>query len=322
MKISQTIAVLLILFVALFFSASGAHCAQAAAVGAEKESIEKNNAGKPDDVKTEAVNKKADEKNTSKKGEAKTDKKANEETKVLSQAEEEEAVRRKLADPKSPLLKMILIEGGCFEMGDFTGEGQEDERPVHKVCLSSYYLGEAEVTQELFTMIVGSNPSVIADMKSPVTDFTYTMLDVFLFRLNKLTKKKYRLPTEAEWEFAARERGKNIRWSGTNDEEKIGDYAWFSENSGGAVHNVRKKKPNALGFYDMTGNVYEIVQDNLDLDYYKRSPKIDPLQTRSSIYKVARGGAFTGSSENNRSTFRYYFEMDLKFGSIGFRLAL
>jgi len=308
MRLFHTAAAICLALTVLFSGFNAAYCATSKNSKTAKTNKEKDNpkADKPKKEKEEPI-KKSD---------------TSEEVKKEEPIDEDKYFRQAFTADQLPPIKMIFVEGGCFEMGDFSGEGYEDETPVHRVCLSSYYLSETEVTQELYAKVVGEDPAVVTGRYLPVNNFTWSMLDVFFFKLNKLTKKKYRLPTEAEWEYAARERGKKIRWSGTDDEDKIGDYAWFVNNSENTIHPVKTKKPNALGLYDMTGNVYEVTQDLLDLDYYKRSPRIDPLQIRNSIYRVARGGAYTGPSVNNRTTFRYYFEMDLLSSAVGIRLAL
>ncbi len=220
-----------------------------------------------------------------------------------------------------PPIKMVYVEGGCFDMGDFTGSGDEDERPVHKVCLSDYYIGEVEVTNGLWKSVMGFNFMEGADPKMPLTNISWNWVNRFIENLNNLVDGFYRLPTEAEWEYAARERGKNIRWSGTDNEDDIADYGWFAYNSDGKVHQGRQKRPNSLGIYDMTGNVWEWVEDNFDFDYYKNSVQEDPYGPDFSDWRTIRGGSVYDEAHKLRTTYRHGKETNLRSPLIGFRLA-
>ncbi len=220
-----------------------------------------------------------------------------------------------------PPIKMVYVEGGCFNMGDFTGEGDEDEHPVHKVCLSDYYIGEVEVTNGLWEHVMGMPFAEGLDPKMPLTGINWNWANRFIETLNDLVDGFYRMPTEAEWEYAARERGKKIRWSGTDMDEDIQDYAWFSYNSNYKVHYGRQKKPNALGIYDMTGNAWEWVEDNFDFDYYKNSEKEDPFGPEFSNWRTIRGGSVYDDPRKIRTTYRHAKEANLVSPVISFRLA-
>lgn len=218
-------------------------------------------------------------------------------------------------------IKMIYIKGGCFTMGDFTGEGDDDERPAHEVCVSPYYLAESVVTEKLWSAVMGAPPKDKYEPDKPVVSISFHWTMAFLEKLNKATKKHYRLPTEAEWEFAAREGGKKIRWSGTDDDSAIGDYAWFAENSNNEVQPVKTRKPNALGLYDMTGNVYQWTNDKFDFDYYQVSPRRDPRGADASLWRTIRGGSVYETSRKSRTTYRYGMEPPMFRPDIGIRLA-
>ncbi len=220
-----------------------------------------------------------------------------------------------------PPIKMIYVKGGCFQMGDFTGKGDDDEVPVHEVCLTDYYIGEIEVTNSLWEHVMGWSFAEDLDPKMPLSNISWSWANTFIANLNKLVDGFYRLPTEAEWEYAARERGKNIQWAGTNNDEYIGDYGWFSYNSDGKVHYGKQKKPNALGIYDMTGNVWEWVEDNFDFDYYKEGDQDDPYGPDFSNWRTVRGGSIYEGPHKVRTTYRYGQEPNLRNKVTGFRLA-
>ncbi len=242
-----------------------------------------------------------------------------EEREKLKKEEKKKVIAERRKD--LPPIKMVYVKGGCFDMGDFTGKGDDDEVPVHEVCLSDYYIGEVEVTNDLWEHVMGFPFDEKLDPKMPLRNITMGWVNNFIKNLNILTDGFYRLPTEAEWEYAARERGKNIRWSGTNNDENIGDYAWFLYNSDSKIHHVGTKKPNALGIYDMTGNVWEWVEDNFDFDYYKNSEKEDPYGPDFSVWRSIRGGSVFEEPYKLRNTYRYGQEPNLRSYVTGFRLA-
>ncbi len=222
---------------------------------------------------------------------------------------------------KSQLIPMVFVKGGCFKMGDQFGVGDDDEQPVHEVCLEDYYISETEVTQAQWEAVMGFNPSKFKDPNKPVEYVSWNDIQFFLKKLNEQTGRKFRLPTEAEWEYAARERGKKLMWPGTNKEKEIDDYAWHLENSDMQTHPVKSKKPNALGIYDMAGNVWEWVYDYFDFDYYKQSPKFDPHGPDLSDWRGLRGGSFLDEPYKLRTTYRYGRVPPLRSFHIGIRLA-
>ena len=224
--------------------------------------------------------------------------------------------------------EMVFVKGGCFEMGDTFSEGNDDEEPVHEVCLNDFYIGKYEVTQREWVDIIGTNPSAVKSCDDcPVEHVNFDDVNKFIKKLRMKTGKKYRLPTEAEWEYAARSRGKNEKWAGTSDISKLKEYAWHNGYGGGEdytarTHSVGQKKPNELGLYDMSGNVWEWVQDIYQENYYKKRSKNNPKGPSFGLYRVLRGGSWDNSPWYLRSSYRGknspYTSLDL----IGFRIAL
>ncbi|MDP2279759.1 MAG: SUMF1/EgtB/PvdO family nonheme iron enzyme, partial [Nitrospirota bacterium] len=191
----------------------------------------------------------------------------------------------KIIDPATGM-EIVFVKGGCFQMGDTFGDGESDEKPVHEVCVDDYYIGKYEVTQGQWKAIMGNNPSHFKDCgdNCPVEQVSWNDVQEFIQKLNEKNnppsppftkggKGGFRLPTEAEWEYAARSGGKSERYSGGNDIDSV---AWYNKNSGGKTHPVGTKQPNGLGIYDMSGNVWEWVNDWYDEFYYKNSPKNNP----------------------------------------------
>ncbi|MFI5305009.1 MAG: formylglycine-generating enzyme family protein [Nitrospiria bacterium] len=219
---------------------------------------------------------------------------------------------------------MVLVQGGCFEMGDSFDNDLPQAKPVHRVCLKDYYLGESEVTQDEWVKVMGTAP--VAFFRSPdrpVEEASWDDAHAFLKKINELTNLNYRLPTEAEWEYGAREGGKKERWAGTDSPDQVDQYAWFSDNSKGMTHPVKQKLPNQLGLYDMSGNVWEWVQDWFDEDYYQHSPQESPMGPPKGKYLVLRGGSYNSKRASIRVDFRFRDSHDKRYNYFcGFRLAL
>jgi len=171
--------------------------------------------------------------------------------------------RTRQASKSPPRIEFVNVPGGCFQMGDIFGDGEPFEKPVHEVCVSDFAIGKYEVTQGQWRKVMGNNPSQFFTCgdECPVEGVTRYDVQRFIETLNKLTGGHYRLPTEAEWEYAARSGGKNEKWAGTSSESSLGDYAWYKDNAENKTHVVGQKKPNGLGIYDMSGNVAELVGD-------------------------------------------------------------
>ncbi len=217
---------------------------------------------------------------------------------------------------------MVLVKGGCFDMGDIFGTGSSDEKPVHTVCVGDFYLGKTEVTQKQWVEIVGNNPSKFQCGDCPVERVSWNNVQDFIKKLNEKTGMHYRLPTEAEWEYAARSGGLKQQWAGTNDKEKIGEYTWYRFTALGVTHAVGGKTPNDIGLYDMMGNVWEWCSDWYDKKYYEYSPSKDPQGPAEGTNRVIRGGGWRSKDKGLRTTDRNDFiPTSKKFTDIGFRLA-
>ena len=219
--------------------------------------------------------------------------------------------------------KMIAVEGGTFQMGspESDAEADGDEKPWHQVTLSNYYIGETEVTQELWKAVMGSNPSNFEGAKLPVEQVSWNDCQEFIGKLNAQTGKTFRLPTEAEWEYAARggKKSKGYTYSGSNT---IAEVAWYGNNSNKETHDVALMAPNELGIYDMSGNVWEWCQDRYGATYYENSSSTDPQGPASGTYRVLRGGGWHGSARSCRVAIRGYINPDIMDLTIGLRLVL
>lgn len=218
---------------------------------------------------------------------------------------------------------MIYVEGGSFVMGCTSEQSDcyDDERPAHRVTVDSYYIGETEVTQELWTAVMGSNPSRFKGTQRPVENVSWHDCQEFITKLNRLTGKNFRLPTEAEWEYAARggKKSKSYKYSGSNTKVTV---AWYYGNSGGQTHDVKTKQANELGIYDMSGNVWEWCQDWCGSDYYANSPQANPTGPSSGSYRVLRGGSWNGSARSCRVANRRGYTPSSRYSYSGFRLIL
>ena len=200
---------------------------------------------------------------------------------------------------------MVYVSSGTFTMGGTSEQGSDaydDEKPTHNVTLSSYYICKYEVTQALWRAVMGSNPSNFKGDNLPVECVSWNDCQTFINRLNSYTGRNFRLPTEAEWEFAARggNYSRHYKYSGSN---YIGDVAWYDDNSGNRTHPVGTKQPNELGLYDMSGNVYEWCSDWYGS--YSSYSQSDPTGPNSGSDRVSRGGSWYGGAGYCRSSLRY-----------------
>ena len=226
---------------------------------------------------------------------------------------------------------MVLVEGGTYMMGNPDRDKNDEyaKDVPHEVTLSSFYICKYEVTEALWTAVMGSNPS---DHKSgdnyPVEQVNWYDCQDFVEKLSELTGRHFRLPTEAEWEYAARggQRSRGYRYSGSYNLDEIG---WHVGNAHHYKREVGTKKPNELGLYDMTGNVSEWCQDKLDIEYYHHSPSINPQGPDRSTYKdnhCFRGGSFC--DDDKYDELKVYtrniggMPPEEKYGHLGLRLAM
>lgn len=219
---------------------------------------------------------------------------------------------------------MKLVEGGEFQMGcdDSIARKQKDEGPVHKVTVSSFYIGETEVTQALWKAVMGQNPSFFKGDMLPVEQVSWNECQGFLRKINKITKKDFRLPTEAEWEFAARGGKDNhgFIYAGCNFIDSV---AWYYyDTSDKNTFAVKTKSPNELDIYDLSGNVFEWCNDWYSDGYYSNSPSNNPMGPPEGSHRVLRGGSWDSREVSCRVSNRTGNIPDNKNGNIGFRLAL
>jgi len=221
-------------------------------------------------------------------------------------------------------IEMIPVKGGCYKMGDASEEGEDNERPVHEVCVKDFLIGKYPVMQTQWIGVTGKNPSAHANCGHfcPVENVSWDEIQAFLRKLKDRTGKQYRLLTEAEWEYAARSGGKDEKWAGTSVEVELGDFAWYLANSQYKSHPVATRKPNGLGIYDMTGNVWQWTSDRYQEDYYATSPRDNPPGPAEGEKRVLRGGFWGSTAPLCRTARRIGVRPDAKAAGYGFRVAL
>lgn len=217
---------------------------------------------------------------------------------------------------------MIRVDGGTFQMGATSEQGSDVydwEKPAHQVTLSPYYIGETEVTQALWEAVMGKNPSKFKGSQLPVEEVSWKDCQNFVEKLNKKTGQNFRLPTEAEWEYAARggNKSRGYKYSGSNS---LSDVAWYTDNSGSGTHDVKTKQANELGLYDMSGNVWEWCQDWYGS--YSAGSQTNPMGATSGSGRVNRGGGWDGCARFCRVSDRNGSSPGNRVGGLGLRLAL
>jgi sulfatase modifying factor 1 len=220
---------------------------------------------------------------------------------------------------------MVPVESGAFTMGCTREQGQDCfywEKPDHLVMVDSFFISRYDVTQGQWQAVMDTNPSRHKNCPDcPVENVSWDDAMNFISKLNKLTGKKYRLPTEAEWEYAARggSMSKGFKYPGSNDIDLV---AWYDADSKDTTHPVGKKQPNELGLYDMAGNVWEWCSDWFDLKYYIGMPADNPKGPDEGTLRVIRGGSWTNFARLCRITYRNGTAPDKRFSNDGFRLAM
>ncbi len=247
-------------------------------------------------------------------------------------------------------MEFVFIKGGCFDMGDTFGDGEDDERPVHEVCVDDFYIGKYEVTVGEFKKFVDQTDykttaeesgglifwygtewkkDKYRNWKSPgfsltdrhsVVGISWNDTQKFISWLNENTGNSYRLPTEAEWEYAARSGGKREKFAGTSSESELEKYAWYGSNSKSKAHPVGDKKPNGLGLYDMTGNVWEWVQDIYNDEAYKKHQSNNPVYNGIGSLYVIRGGSWRRFPKLVPVSQRLFSPPKFSYNYLGFRL--
>ena len=211
---------------------------------------------------------------------------------------------------------MVYVSGGTFIMG---GDESSDQTPTHSVTLSSYYICKYEVTQALWRAVMGSNPSKFKGDNLPVEQVSWNDCQTFINRLNSYTGRNFRLPTEAEWEFAARggNYSRHYKYSGSN---YISDVAWYCDNSGNRTHPVGTKQANELGLYDMSGNVWEWCSDWYGS--YSSYSQTDPIGPNNGSNRMDRGGCWGNFAKRCRPAYRSYGTPGYRDHGRGLRLVL
>lgn len=219
-------------------------------------------------------------------------------------------------------IDMVRVEAGTFTMGATSEmkDPYDDEKPTHQVTLTNdYYIGKYEVTQALWKAVMGNNPSRFKGDNLPVELVSWDDCQKFISKLNNITGKKFRLPTEAEWEYAARggKKSRGFQYSGSNN---LSDVAWYDGNSGNKTHAVGTKQANELGIYDMSGNVCEWCQDWYDK--YSSSSQVNPIGANSVSRRVIRGGNWLNYAGHCCSSCRSFGASDIGMNFLGLRLVL
>jgi len=217
--------------------------------------------------------------------------------------------------------EMVYVQGGAFMIGCTSEQGGDclaDEKPAHQVTVSSFYIGKYEVTQAQWKTVMGSNPSYFKGDNLPVESVSWNDVQEFIRKLNAQTGKQYRLPTEAEWEFACRGglQSAHYKYSGSNN---LNDIAWYSDNSGNTTHPVGTKSPNELGIYDMSGNVWEWCNDWYG--NYSSAVQTNPQGPASGSDRVFRGGGWNDGARFVRVSIRGSYTPVSRDSSLGFRLS-
>ena len=243
-----------------------------------------------------------------------------------AKAEEVTVSEVKTFTVKDITFKMVKVEGGSFNMGATAEQGAEaqpNEKPAHEVTVGDFWIGQTEVTQELWEAVMDYNPSYTRWPKCPVDKISWKDCQDFVAALSELTGEKFRLPTEAEWEYAARggKYSKGYKYAGSNN---LDDVAWYVGNANETSHPVAEKAPNELGLYDMSGNVYEwcedkyLMYDGSEPQYSEKMLKSD----RKREFHIERGGCWNYGPTMCSLSYRHAGNYTHMYAYDGMRLAL
>ena len=217
-------------------------------------------------------------------------------------------------------MEFLYVPAGGFLMGDTFGEGIESEQPVHGVRLAGFYMAKTCVTQFQWDRLMAENPSRFTGKQLPVENVTLFQVQDFIDRLCAASAgRQFALPTEAQWEYAARSGGKEERYAGGDSIDAV---AWYAENSDGRPHPVGGRAPNGLGLHDMSGNVWEWCRDSFRKDAYELHTDQDPLVEDPDSERVIRGGSWNLDAWSARCARRFSFRPGDKGPGLGFRLVL
>ncbi len=219
-------------------------------------------------------------------------------------------------------MEFVWVPGGCYEMGcgSWADECKKDEKPAHEVCVDGFWMGKTEVTQGQWRQVMKDNPSIFQKGDN------YPVENVYLDETKKFAKKlsalnngvyQFRLPTEAEWEYACRSGGKQEKYSGGAEVDMV---AWHHGNSGDSTHPVAAKTPNGLGLYDMSGNVSERVEDHYFAFSYRKHHRNNPVYKKGEPYRSYRGGYWARMPDFCRCLQRWYDTSPYRGSGLGFRL--
>lgn len=226
-----------------------------------------------------------------------------------------------LSDFEEPAtgIKFVYIPGGHFKMGDIHNEGLPDEKPVHDVKLDGFYMAVYPVVQKQWLQIIAANPSSFKGQDLPVEQVTWDAARQFVEKLTSISDSGFRfdLPTEAQWEYAARSGGRSQLWAGDGPVEQL---AWIADNSQGCTQPVGGKQPNALGLYDMSGNVWEWCLDDYRSDAYEHHGLDNPVILEGGREKVLRGGAWHLDAWSARCARRFSLDAELTGPGVGLRI--
>jgi formylglycine-generating enzyme required for sulfatase activity len=220
-------------------------------------------------------------------------------------------------------MEMVWVPEGCYEMGcgSWTSDCRRNENPAHEVCVDGFWIGKHEVTQGQWRRVMGTNPSHFKKGDGfPVEQVSWNDAQEFVRKLKSMNGGKYefRLPTEAEWEYACRSGGKPEKHSGGEDIDQV---AWYSRNSGSSTQKAGTKAPNGLGIHDMSGNVWEWVEDIYDGAAYHKHPRNNPVTTGGGSYRVERGVSWFMEGSHARCGYRRGSDPADRGDDLGFRVA-